>query len=130
MKEGKGFLANFKKIGGMDLWMYAVCAVLVGATVTTGAMSNDLMAYIAICLAVSLLLHRIGKVLPVWNTYIGGGLLMVFFGAALIKQFGLMPENYITMINDVTNEFHQHTDRIYRIPDHGFYFIFRQRSFT
>ena len=43
MKEGKGFLANFKKIGGMDLWMYAVCAVLVGATVTTGAMSNDLM---------------------------------------------------------------------------------------
>ena len=61
MKEGKGFLANFKKIGGMDLWMYAVCAVLVGATVTTGAMSNDLMAYIAICLAVSLLLHRIGK---------------------------------------------------------------------
>ena len=46
MKEGKGFLANFKKIGGMDLWMYAVCAVLVGATVTTGAMSNDLMAYI------------------------------------------------------------------------------------
>ena len=104
MKEGKGFLANFKKIGGMDLWMYAVCAVLVGATVTTGAMSNDLMAYIAICLAVSLLLHRIGKVLPVWNTYIGGGLLMVFFGAALIKQFGLMPENYITMINDVTNE--------------------------
>ena len=53
MKEGKGFLANFKKIGGMDLWMYAVCAVLVGATVTTGAMSNDLMAYIAICLAVS-----------------------------------------------------------------------------
>lgn len=55
MKEGKGFLANFKKIGGMDLWMYAVCAVLVGATVTTGAMSNDLMAYIAICLAVSLL---------------------------------------------------------------------------
>lgn len=63
MKEGKGFLANFKKIGGMDLWMYAVCAVLVGATVTTGAMSNDLMAYIAICLAVSLLLHRIGKVL-------------------------------------------------------------------
>lgn len=71
---------------------------------TTGAMSNDLMAYIAICLAVSLLLHRIGKVLPVWNTYIGGGLLMVFFGEALIKQFGLMPESYITMINDVTNE--------------------------
>lgn len=55
---------------------------------------------------------------------------MVFFGAALIKQFGLMPENYITMINDVTNESIQHTDRIYRIPDHGFYFIFRQRSFT
>lgn len=104
MKEEKGFLANFKKIGGMDLWMYAVCAILIGATVATGSMSNDLMAYIAICLAVSLLLHCIGKVLPIWNTYIGGGLLMVFFGAAIIKQFGLMPENYITMINDVTNE--------------------------
>ena len=65
--------------------MYVVCAILIGATVATGSMSNDLMAYIAICLSVSLLLHRIGKVLPIWNTYIGGGLLMVFFGAAIIK---------------------------------------------
>lgn len=72
MKEEKGFLSNFKKIGGMDLWMYVVCAILIGATVATGSMSNDLMAYIAICLSVSLLLHRIGKVLPIWNTYIGG----------------------------------------------------------
>ena len=55
---------------------------------------------------------------------------MVFFGAALIKQFGLMPENYITMINDVTNESTNTLTCIYRIPDHGFYFIFRQRSFT
>ena len=50
MKEEKGFLPNFKKIGGMDLWMYVVCAILIGATVATGSMSNDLMAYIAICL--------------------------------------------------------------------------------
>lgn len=43
MKEEKGFLSNFKKIGGMDLWMYVVCAILIGATVATGSMSNDLM---------------------------------------------------------------------------------------
>lgn len=65
--------------------MYAVGAAIVLITVYQGVMSSDLMGYVIVCLTFSLLLHKIGKHLPIWNTYVGGGLLMIFFGTAVLK---------------------------------------------
>lgn len=52
-------------------------------------------------LCFSIVLNKIGKILPIWNTYIGGGLLMIFFGTAVIKQLGLIPEEYVELIGNM-----------------------------
>ncbi|MCI8664275.1 MAG: 2-hydroxycarboxylate transporter family protein [Hungatella sp.] len=85
-------------MGGMPLWMYLVCSGIVIAVVAAGALGSDITAFIAVSFTIAILFNKIGKILPIWNTYIGGGLLMVFFGTALLKQFNLIPEKYVELI--------------------------------
>ena len=66
--------------------------------VAAGALGSDITAFIAVSFTIAILFNKIGKILPIWNTYIGGGLLMVFFGTALLKQFNLIPEKYVELI--------------------------------
>lgn len=89
---------EFNDMGGMPLWMYLVCSGIVIAVVAAGALGSDITAFIAVSFTIAILFNKIGKILPIWNTYIGGGLLMVFFGTALLKQFNLIPEKYVELI--------------------------------
>lgn len=99
-KTKKTLWQEFNDLGGMPLWMYLVCSIIVVAVALSGVLGTDITAFIAVCMVISILLNKIGKILPIWNTYIGGGLLMIFFGTALLKQFNLIPETYVTLIND------------------------------
>ena len=47
------------------------------------------------------ILYELGERLPIWNNYIGGGLLMAFFGTALLKFFNIIPEKTLENINRV-----------------------------
>ena len=100
-KEKKTFLQELNDLGGMPFWLYAVCSVIIVAVMMTGALGTDMTAFIGVCCMMSLLLNKIGKILPVWNTYIGGGLLMIFFGTAVIKQLGLIPDTYVELIGNM-----------------------------
>lgn len=100
-KEKRTLWEEFNDLGGMPLWLYAVCAVIIIAVTFAGALGSDITAFIAVCAVIAILFNKIGKVLPVWNTYIGGGLLMVFFGTAVLKQLGLIPEKYVELIGNM-----------------------------
>lgn len=78
-----------------------MCAAIILAVTFTGALGSDITAFIAVCAVIAILFNKIGKVLPIWNTYIGGGLLMVFFGTAVLKQLGLIPEKYVELIGNM-----------------------------
>ena len=91
-KEKKTLWQEFNDLGGMPLWLYAVCSVIIIAVMMTGALGTDITAFIAVCCVISIIFNKIGKILPIWNTYIGGGLLMIFFGTAVLKQMNLIPE--------------------------------------
>ncbi len=97
-KEKKSLWQEFNDMGGMPLWMYLVCSGIVIAVVAAGALGSDITAFIAVSFTIAILFNKIGKILPIWNTYIGGGLLMVFFGTALLKQFNMIPEKYVELI--------------------------------
>ncbi len=101
-KEKKSLWQEFNDMGGMPLWMYLVCSGIVIAVVAAGALGSDITAFIAVSFTIAILFNKIGKILPIWNTYIGGGLLMVFFGTALLKQFNLIPEKYVELIGTMT----------------------------
>ncbi|MCI8577806.1 MAG: 2-hydroxycarboxylate transporter family protein [Lachnospiraceae bacterium] len=100
-KEKKSLWEEFNDLGGMPLWLYALCAVIIIAVTFTGALGSDITAFIAVCAVIAIIFNKIGKVLPIWNTYIGGGLLMVFFGTAVLKQLGLIPEKYVELIGNM-----------------------------
>lgn len=100
-KEKKSLWQEFNDLGGMPLWLYALCSLIILAVMYTGALGTDITAFIAVCCVISILLNKVGKLLPIWNTYIGGSLLMIFFGTAVLKQFNLIPETYVTLIGDM-----------------------------
>ncbi len=75
-KEKKSLWQEFNDMGGMPLWMYLVCSAIIFTVVFTGSLGSDITAFVAVSFAIAILFNKIGKILPIWNTYIGGGLLM------------------------------------------------------
>ena len=94
MEKGKTL-----NIAGLPWYLCLGACVLVFVAAYSGALTTDVAGALAFGCAVSALLHEFGERLPIWNSYIGGGLLMVFFGTAVLVQFNLIPEKYVEGIN-------------------------------
>ena len=92
---------ELNNLGGMPLWLYLVCSAIIVVVAYKGALGTDITAFVAVACVISILFNKIGKILPVWNTYIGGGLLMIFFGTAILTQFNLIPEKYVEQIGNM-----------------------------
>ena len=81
-------------------WYQAIIAVVLCALPMYMEIQSDSMTgTLCSCFALAVVLKEIGDRLPIWNDYIGGGLLMVFFGVAILKQFGLIPQETVDSIN-------------------------------
>jgi Na+/citrate or Na+/malate symporter len=99
MEERKSLWSSLKLYG---LPWQLFCLFFVSIIFTAaykGSLTTDMAGTIALCLAIAGVFDEIGERLPIWNSYIGGGLLMVFFGTAALKYFGIIPEKYLTSIN-------------------------------
>lgn len=97
-KQKKTLAQEFNDMGGLPMWLYLMCSVIVILALFSGCLGTGITAFIAVCGVIAIIFYKIGKVLPIWNTYIGGGLLMVFFGTAILQQFHLIPESCVEMI--------------------------------
>ncbi len=95
MEEKKVF-----KLWGMNWYITAFFIVVVLSTMATGALTTDLAGTIALMMAISIITVEIGDRIPIWNDYIGGGIVLTFLVAATLSTYGLMPEKYIKAIND------------------------------
>lgn len=88
-------------LGGLP-WQHAIVAVILCAIpMYWGIQSSSLSGTLCSCFALAVVLYEFGERLPIWNNYIGGGLLMAFFGVALFKYFGLIPMEAIDNINRI-----------------------------
>ena len=99
-KSKKSFGDELKELGGLPWWMYLLCAIIVISVAWTDTLGYDAIAFIAVTTALAIILYKIGEIIPIWNTYIGGGLLMVFFGTAILRYLNLIPEKYVELINN------------------------------
>ena len=45
-----------------------------------------------------LLFGEIGDRIPIWDEYVGGGTILVFFVAAVFGTYGLVPENLCLLL--------------------------------
>lgn len=92
------------KLGGLPWWQAIVAIVLCAIPMYWGIQSSSMAGTLCSCFALAVVFNEIGERLPIWNNYIGGELLMAFFGVAVLKYFGLIPEEAITNINSFVSE--------------------------
>ena len=100
-------------LGGQPWWQALICIVLVllpmyvtkaGKDGPTMVAATTMASALAICFGLAVVFNEIGERLPIWNTYIGGGLLLTFFGVAILKQFHLLPEQGLDLINSFISD--------------------------
>lgn len=89
------------KLGGLPWWQALIAILLCAIPMYWGIQSGSLAGTLCSSFALAVVLYEFGERLPIWNNYIGGGLLMAFFGVALLKYFNLIPADAIDNINRI-----------------------------
>ncbi len=88
-------------LGGLP-WCQALIVVAVGLTcMFLGIQSSSMAGTLCSAFGLAVVLYELGEWLPIWNNYIGGGLLMAFFGTALLKHFNIIPVETLDNINRI-----------------------------
>lgn len=77
---------------GMPLPIYAFFAIIVLACAYFNIIPNQMIGAVAVLFAFGILIGEIGERLPIWNKFLGGGAMLCFLAAGLLKYFNLLPE--------------------------------------
>ena len=93
-----------KKYFGLNLPMLLILAIIVFIATYTGVLSKDLAGGVAIMFAIGIILYEIGEIIPFWNTYVGGGLVLAFLGTAVLCYYKVIPEEYVELISAVNSK--------------------------
>ena len=84
---------------GMPLPIYAIFAIIVLACAYFNIIPNQMIGAVAVLFAFGILIGEIGERLPIWNKFLGGGAMLCFLAAGLLKYFNLLPE-CVTNVSD------------------------------
>ena len=91
-------------IGGMPWWKAVIAVIVCAIPMYLGVQSSSMTGTLCSCFALAIVLNEFGERLPIWNSYIGGGLLMAFFGIAIMKYFGIIPQEALDNINSFVSD--------------------------
>ena len=92
------------EVYGLPWWQALICVAICAIAMYLGVQSSSMTGTLATCFALAVVFNEIGERLPIWNNYIGGGLLMAFFGVAILKYFNVIPEAAINNINSFISD--------------------------
>ena len=70
---------------GMPLPIYAFFAIIVLACAYFNIIPNQMIGAVAVLFAFGILIGEIGERLPIWNKFLGGGAMLCFLAAGLLK---------------------------------------------
>ncbi len=87
------------KFYGMPWWFALVAILVVYLATYLEVLTTDLGGALALMLAIGIPLNEIGKRIPIWNKYVGGGLVLTFLGAAVLVFYNIIPEAYIESVD-------------------------------
>ncbi len=94
MEEGKKFTPF-----GLKWWLCGAIILVIIAAAATGALTTDLAGSFALMLAIiGIICNEIGERIPIWNDYVGGGLVLTFLASAVLFTYHLVPQKYAVSI--------------------------------
>ncbi|MDO4268896.1 MAG: 2-hydroxycarboxylate transporter family protein [Eubacteriales bacterium] len=80
------------KIYGIDFPVFVFFAAVVLVSCYLEIVPNQLIGAVAIMFTIGIVLGEIGDRIPIWNTYCGGGAILVFLVCGLLSHLELLPE--------------------------------------
>lgn len=92
------------KLFGLDIPTFGLIALVIIAAMYLGVLSKDLAGGLAIMFVIGTIFNEIGERIPIWNKYVGGGLVLAFLGTALLVQFNIIPKDYVKLIDSVNSK--------------------------
>lgn len=80
------------KIGPLSLKYYLPCLVVVLIAVYTNVLNTDIVGTFAFLLLMGWIFNFIGNKIPVFGSWMGGGILLPLFVGSALVYFGLIPD--------------------------------------
>ncbi len=102
-KETASFRLNDLKFAGLPWWQAIICVILCAIPMYAGVQSESISGTLCSAFALGVVMYELGERLPIWNTYIGGGLLMCFLGVAFLVYLKVIPTSAVENINRVVS---------------------------
>ena len=94
MAEGKKEFTPF----GLKWWLCGAVMFVILAAAATGSLTTDLAGAFALMLAIGIICNEIGERVPIWNDYVGGGLVLTFLVSAVLFTYHIIPKKYADSI--------------------------------
>lgn len=92
------------KLFGAPWLITLISCAIVWVAMAFGVLGTDMGSTLVVMLAIGVPLYELGKRIPIWNTYIGGGILLAFLGTAFLNHFAVIPEKYVKSIDQFTGK--------------------------
>lgn len=88
------------KINGMNpiLWL-CMCVVII-ISVYLQIIPADMVGAFATCFGFGSIIVFLGDRIPIWSTYLGGGVLLCMFGGSALRYFNLLPERTVESLSN------------------------------
>ncbi|MBD9018729.1 MAG: damage-inducible protein CinA [Coprococcus comes] len=80
------------KVYGMELPVFIFFTAIICICIVCGIVPTQMVGEIAVLFLIGIILGEVGDHLPIWNSYCGGGAMLAFIGAGLLKYFDVLPE--------------------------------------
>lgn len=93
------------KFYGMPFPVYAFFAAVILACAYLNIIPNQMIGAIAVLFAFGILVGEIGERLPLWNQFLGGGAMLCFLAAGLMKYLDLLPECVVKVSDGWINDY-------------------------
>lgn len=92
------------KLFGMP-WYIILGVLAVGIVgIATELLGTDMPSTLLVMFAIGIPLYELGKRIPIWNKYIGGGIVLAFLGTSALVYFNILPEKYVESIDVFTSD--------------------------
>jgi len=84
---------------GIPAWVYVLLLAVVIVAVYLKRLPNNMVGATAFLLVIAGVLTFIGDRLPIWKTWLGGGLILTLVVGGLITYFHLIPESVVEIVS-------------------------------
>ena len=86
-------------------WYLVIPILIIGMIgIYTQKLGTDMPSTLFIMFVIGIPLYEIGKRIPIWNKYVGGGIVLAFLGTAALVEFNILPEIYAESIDAFTGD--------------------------